>query len=104
MFDISASYCSICKAIDKKLFSHQRVIDTLKNFINVKIDDIEKNERTKALQKEFHILGAPTFILFDPIEGKEIHRWGAELYDFSVNEFLKVLEQFTSKHALLYTQ
>ncbi len=100
LLDIGAPYCSICKAIDKKLFAQQNVLTVLENFVTVKIDDLEKDEVTKAIQKQFHILGAPTIIVWDPEKSTEVYRWGAELYDFSVDEFIKALEQFTSKHAL----
>lgn len=100
VLDIGASYCSICKAIDKKLFAQHDVIAALQNFVTVKINDLEKNEVTKAVQKQFHILGAPTIIVWDSIHNQEIQRWGAELYDYSTKEFIEALEQCTKKHAL----
>lgn len=91
LLDISAPYCSICKAIERKHFADSGVQEALAQFITIKIDDIEKDECTKALQTAFHILGAPTLILFDPATNREIKRWGGELYDLSPIEFVREL-------------
>lgn len=89
--DISAPYCSICKAIDKKLFSNKRVQKTLSNYVTVKIEDIEENETTLALQKQFAVVGAPTILIYDPIAKTELKRWGGELYELSPDEFIETL-------------
>ena len=89
--DISAPYCSICKAIDKKIFSHERVQQKLAEFVTVKIEDIEADETTQALQKRFSVLGAPTILVYDPEQDQELKRWGGELYDLSPDQFIEIL-------------
>lgn len=89
--DISAPYCSICKAIDKKIFANKRVQEKLAHYIAVKIEDIEANETTLSLQKQFAVIGAPTILVYDPIEKKELKRWGGELYELSPEEFIEIL-------------
>ena len=89
--DISAPYCSICKAIDKKLFANGRVQEKLSKFITVKIEDIEADETTLALQKQFAVIGAPTILVYDPAHNKELQRWGGELYELSPDEFIETL-------------
>lgn len=98
LLDIGAPYCSICKAIDKKIFQQPSINELLTTLIAVKIDDIEKDNKTKAIQKQFAILGAPTIILFDPVAQKELKRWGAELYDSSPQEFKKEVTTYFNAH------
>ena len=93
LIDISAPYCSICKAIDKKIFAHQDVIAALYKYVTIKIADIESNEITRSVKDKFHVMGAPTIVLYDPITDKEIQRWGAELYDLTPHEFIGILKK-----------
>ena len=91
IIDISAPYCSICKAIDKKIFAHDVVQEKLAEYVPVKIDDIEANEKTLQLQKKFNIVGAPTILVYDPIHDREEHRWGGELYEYEPEQFANIL-------------
>ena len=93
LLEISAPYCSICKAIDTKIFANSKVKQALQKVIAIKIDDIEKDEHTKMVQKQFNILGAPTIILWDPMNKKELKRWGGELYDSTPEEFVRQIDQ-----------
>ena len=93
LLEISAPYCSICKAIDTKIFANSKVKQALQKVIAIKIDDIEKDEHTKMVQKQFTILGAPTIILWDPKNNKELKRWGGELYDSTPEEFVGQIDQ-----------
>ena len=91
LIDVGAPYCSICKAIDKKIFMHPSVQKELKNFISVKINDMEKDETTRALKKKFTIVGVPTFIIWNPKNNYEVKRWGSELYDVTPTQFINEL-------------
>ncbi len=92
LLDISAPYCSICKAIDKKIFAQPQVQAKLQELVAVKIEDIEANETTLALQKKFNVVGAPTIILYDPEQDHELKRWGGELYEWEPAQFARELE------------
>ncbi len=91
LLDISAPYCSICKAIDKKIFADTKVIRALNQLVPVKIEDIEADETTLALKDKFHVMGAPTIVLYDPEQDTELTRWGSELYDTAIETFLQGL-------------
>lgn len=91
LLDISAPYCSICKAIDKKVFCNEMVACELNKCVPVKIENIEENESTLALQKKFNVVGVPTILLIDPENEQVLHRWGSDLYDTNVQEFVKEL-------------
>ncbi len=92
LIDIGAPYCSICKAIDKKIFSDTSVQEALSKVVSLKIGDIEENETTLSLQKKFNVMGAPTIVLYDPQTEKELKRWGGDLYDCSPAEFIAMVE------------
>lgn len=93
LLDFSTPCCSICKAIDKKFFSNDAVQKALCAYIPVKINAADTTHKTHMqLQKQYHIIGVPTLILIDPVTGKEIMRWGSELYNYTVDEFVKKLK------------
>ena len=94
LLDVSAPYCSICNAIDKKLLSHPDVIAALNQMVLIKIDDVDATEKTKQVQKQFNIMGAPTIIIWDPAHHKELQRWGSELYDYSVEDFIQAIGKY----------
>ena len=80
----------MCKAIDKKFFANQDVADIInKNFVPLKIDISE--EKNEFLQEQFNIIGAPVINIVNIKKDKELQRWGAELYDLPVKEFIEKL-------------
>lgn len=90
LIDFGAPFCSVCKAIDKKFFANQDIADVVnKNLVPVKIDISEK--QNKFLQEQFDIIGAPVINIVNAKNDKELQRWGAELYDLSVEEFIEKL-------------
>lgn len=92
--DVTAPYCSICKAIDAKLFANPAVREQLCAFaLPVKIDISRETEETKELRKKFDIIGAPLFLIIDPETEEVIARWGGEIYEYSVDEFVNVLKE-----------
>ncbi len=92
LINISAPYCSLCKAIERKIFTNSAVHTKLKKFVAVKIDDIETDEVTQMVQKKFAILGAPTILIYDPETDQELKRWGGELYELMPEQFVKKME------------
>jgi thioredoxin:protein disulfide reductase len=94
LLDISAPFCTICKAIDNKLFTDHQVCQALSTVVPVKVDCSDtSNKHYASLQKKYAIIGAPTFILIDPTTEKEIKRWGSELYDVNPQDFIADLKQ-----------
>lgn len=86
--DITAPYCSICKAIDKKLLHNDDVVKALENFVLMKIDNKESNEQHEQLQKQWSITGVPTFLIIEPMTGTIVRRFGAEIHDLSPEQFV----------------
>ncbi|MFC1842359.1 protein-disulfide reductase DsbD family protein [Candidatus Dependentiae bacterium] len=93
--DFTTKVCSICKAIDKKVFRNKQVISTLKtHFINVKVDGTDQSKEPFAtLHKKYKIFGFPTFLLIDPNTGAIIKRWSAEFYDMPNQEILALFRE-----------
>ncbi len=93
--DVGASYCSICTLIDRTLLKDPLVRNALQNFVQVKVDASDVNkEPYKSLRTKYSILGAPTFMLIDPVTGQLINKWGAEINAMSPQEFADALGQF----------
>lgn len=92
-----APSCSLCKAINKTTFQKEQVICTLKNCYCIKLEDTGSTSADEAynmLQKEYKILGFPTYLLIDPQTCAELQRWGGELYDIPDSEFIDDLNKF----------
>lgn len=90
-----APSCSLCKAIDKNVFTKERIMCTLKNCYCIKLEEsTQADEAYRLLQKEYKILGFPTYLLIDPHSCAELQRWGGELYDMPESEFIDDLNKF----------
>lgn len=95
LLEVTGDYCSICTAIDKKIFCDTTVQKNIvTNCIPVKIKNLDTADTTHAyLSKKFNILGVPTCIIIDPNQESCCKQWGPELYDLSPEEFLQELNQ-----------
>lgn len=72
VIDFYADWCLPCKELDAKTFSDPRVALELDRFVRVKADlTAAENATTKALTKEYAILGVPTIVFIDA-KGNEI--------------------------------
>jgi thiol:disulfide interchange protein DsbD len=90
--DFGAPYCSVCKAIDKKFFANQDVADVVNNnFVPVKIDITD--EQNEFLQYKFNIIGVPVINIVNAHTEKERQRWGGQVYNWSIKNFIKKLSK-----------
>jgi thioredoxin:protein disulfide reductase len=94
LLDVTAPYCTICTAIDTKFFCDKTVVEQcLQTCVPVKINGADTTHEIHTdLQRSLHIIGAPTLVLLDPVTKTELKRWGAELYDSSVEKFVQELK------------
>lgn len=94
LVDVTTPCCTICKAIDKKFFANQNVQSIInQHYVPVKINGADNaHEAHMNLQKHYAIIGAPTLLIIDSVTGKEIKRWGTELYDYSIDEYINELK------------
>ncbi len=97
LLDVSAPYCSICKAIDIKHFTDPGVVSALSALVPIKIEELDPLDPIHTELKNRHkIVGAPTFVVIDPDTQKEIKRWESDLYDLSCHEFIQQITNITS--------
>ena len=62
--DITAPYCSICSAIEQKLFTNNQVSHALQELVPVRIDSSDTTNATHTnLLKKFDVFGVPTFFV-----------------------------------------
>ena len=91
LLDFWTPACSICKAIDKKVFMDPQVIKELEKIVvPVKINgsDLTK-EPFKSLKPKYNIIGFPTFLLLDPHTGAIIKKWSGEFYSQPNKDIVK---------------
>jgi thiol:disulfide interchange protein DsbD len=66
VIDFYADWCLPCKELDEKTFTDPRVVAELDRFVRLKADlTAAEDEKTKALTRQYGILGVPTIILID---------------------------------------
>lgn len=93
--DIGAQFCTICKAIDKQIFSDSNVVNAMNKFVLVKVDATDsETEPYLTLRKKYNLLGVPAILLINPETGEIVKRWGSELYSKPKQEFIQELESF----------
>jgi thiol:disulfide interchange protein DsbD len=88
VIDFYADWCLPCKELDEKTFTDARVMKELDRYIRVKADlTIADDATTKALTKQYAILGVPTIVFVDA-SGNEVP--AARLTGFeSADKFLQ---------------
>jgi thiol:disulfide interchange protein DsbD len=94
LLDVNAPYCTICSAIEGKFFCEDAVCSALGNCVPIQINGADTSiEAHEELKKKYNIIGAPTLILINPETGEEVARWGSELYDATIEEFVDQLNK-----------
>lgn len=89
IIDVWADWCIPCKEFENITFKDPKIIDEMKNFVNLKVDFTNTNsEFVKQFKDKFNIVGVPTIIFYDS-KGKEVKRVTGYM---PPEEFLKVLK------------
>jgi thiol:disulfide interchange protein len=98
LVDVGAPYCSLCKAIDKKVLTPETLENCQEYCVFVKVDGSDENHAVHApLLKKYSVMGAPTLLLIDQENEQEITRWGGELYQKSGKEFTEQVKSKTKR-------
>lgn len=74
LLDFYANWCAACHELDEKTWPHADVKVALSGYVSAKIDLTVNNDRAKAFQARYAILGMPTVILFTS-DGEELARF-----------------------------
>ncbi|WP_399359413.1 protein-disulfide reductase DsbD [Thiohalophilus thiocyanatoxydans] len=70
MLDFYADWCIYCKDYEKYVFTDQRVIERLDNFVLLKADVTDNDDKDKALLRKFGLVAPPAILFFGP-DGEE---------------------------------
>lgn len=93
LLDFWANHCTICKAIDKKLFKKDAVWNGLQDkIVFVQVDcTTNSNAETNALKQQFKVFAQPTILLINPNTQEIVQKWSSEPYSMSEEEFIKTV-------------
>lgn len=96
LLDFWANHCTICKAIDKKLFKKDVVWQKLQDkVIFIKVDcTTNSNSETNMLKSRFNVFAQPTILLINPDTQDVLQKWSSEPYSMSPEEFVAAIEKY----------
>jgi thiol:disulfide interchange protein DsbD len=95
--DVGGPFCSICKKIDADVLMKPEVLTELQKFVSIKLDADPSNEFYQQIQERFPIKGVPTILIIDPTTEREVKRWGCELLDIAITDFINELQSFSTQ-------
>jgi len=92
LVDFYGKACSMCKAIDKKIFKQPAVAQALDNkVVFVKING-NKSEHQELLHS-YNVHGFPTILVINPETEAIIHQWTGDLYNLTAQEFIAFMQK-----------
>ncbi len=91
LIDFWANHCTICKAIDKKVFHNDQFNAALKNNVTfVKVDATHSHNPDYAqLREQYKVYAQPTILIVDPATETVLKKWTSEPYSMPIEEFIK---------------
>mgnify|MGYP003402257926 len=94
LLDFWANHCTICKAIDKKIFQKNVVWDALKDqIIFVKVDCTHSADvQASMLKNLFKVFAQPAILLIDPNTQEIVKKWSSEPYSMTPDEFVQAIQ------------
>jgi len=96
VIDIGASFCTLCKAIDKYVFTDKNVKESLQKFVLVKVDATDiKSYPYNILKDKYKVIGVPTILIINPTSFELIKRFEGEIYDMPKNEIVEILNKIS---------
>jgi thioredoxin:protein disulfide reductase len=94
LVDFWANHCTMCKAIDKKVFQNELFCaqtDTMVTF--VKIDATQSNNSQYVqLKEQYKVYAQPTILLIDPATQTVLRKWTTEPYNMKIEEFIEQIK------------
>jgi thiol:disulfide interchange protein len=84
LLNFHATWCGVCKAMDKEVFSRQDVAGALSGWMAVSIDV----DRETGLSNQYRVEVLPTFVMLDST-GREVLRHEGYI---SVDDFIKTIQ------------
>lgn len=97
LVDFWANHCTICKAIDKKVFKNNRFNQATADILTfVKIDATQSNNPDFVqLKEQYKVYAQPTILLIEPATETILKRWTSEPYSMTIEDFITQLKKFS---------
>lgn len=94
LLDFWANHCTICKAIEKKLFHKQIVAQGLDaDIVFVKVDcSSSHNHEASNLKHQYAVIGQPTILIVNPENETILKQWSSEPYNMTPKEFVQAVK------------
>lgn len=94
MLDFWAHHCTICKAIDKKIFHQNSIKNGLQEqFVFVKVDcTSSSNQEANHLKQQFQVFAQPAILIVNPNDQKVLKKWSSEPYSMTPDQFVKAAQ------------
>jgi len=94
LIDFWAHHCTICKAIDKKVFHNNLFNTTLSDQITfLKVDATHGNNPDYAqLREQYKVYAQPTILLVDPTTETVLKKWTSEPYSLPIEVFIQEIQ------------
>ena len=100
MIDIYTDWCSWCKELDKNTYANEKVIETAKKIVSVKLNP-ETSEEGEEIAKKYGVKGYPT-ILFINADGFVLENVGGYVEGEKFVPYMKnAIEKLSKVNALL---
>ncbi|MGZ6254778.1 MAG: protein-disulfide reductase DsbD family protein [Candidatus Chromulinivorax sp.] len=95
LIDFWAQHCTICKAIDKKVFHNEQFYKALSNnIVFVKIDATHTdNSEYQHARKLYKVYAQPTILLVDPTTETVVKKWTSEPYNMPITTFIDEIKK-----------
>ncbi len=88
---MTASYCTLCTAIERCLLHHPEVLEALSHYVPLKLDACSDKPEISDLKQRYSISGVPTYLIIRPQDGSLINRFGSEIYDDGPHVFAGII-------------
>lgn len=94
LLDFWAQHCTICKAIDKKIFKKDFVAQELeKDIVFVKVDcSSSHNHEANELKHTYSVFGQPAILIINPQDKSVLKQWSSEPYNMTPQEFAQLIK------------
>lgn len=90
-----APCCSMCTAIDKKFFHHNKVTDVMQQrYVPVIIDGSQETDTVRELIRTFAVIGFPTILVVDPHTQSIKKSWASDLYNYTIDALITELNSY----------
>lgn len=100
MIDIYTDWCSWCKELDKNTYANEKVIETAKKIVSVKLNP-ETSEEGEEIAKKYGVKGYPT-ILFINADGFVLENVGGYVEGEKFVPYMKnAIEKLSKINAIL---